>query len=116
MALLEIRCKARAPLPFLDPRGDSAISFFTAKAAPSSSLGDSLAITFVCIQCGESLSVKDEVAGKKGKCPQCGVLVPHQPGASAVRTAVGKTLPPKAQSNGGNSLFGPAIQISLRGQ
>ena len=28
-------------------------------------------ISFSCSQCGKSLRVKDELAGKKGKCPQC---------------------------------------------
>jgi phage FluMu protein Com len=32
-------------------------------------------IDFECNQCGKRLKVKDEAAGKKGKCPQCGVLL-----------------------------------------
>jgi serine/threonine protein kinase len=41
-------------------------------------------IAFPCSRCGKSLSVKDEFAGKKGKCPQCGqsVLIPQQSGAA----------------------------------
>lgn len=36
-------------------------------------------IEFACTSCGKQLKVKDEAAGKKGKCPQCGsmVEVPH---------------------------------------
>src|SRR5277367_1465168 len=38
-------------------------------------------ISFNCSQCGEKLKVKDELAGKKGKCPRCqhSVTVPAPP-------------------------------------
>ena len=29
-------------------------------------------IAFSCSSCGQSLKIKDEMAGRKGKCPQCG--------------------------------------------
>jgi hypothetical protein len=32
-------------------------------------------ITFTCGNCNQSLTVPDDSAGKKGKCPQCGNLV-----------------------------------------
>jgi len=32
-------------------------------------------IEFACTSCGKQLKVKDEAAGKKGKCPQCGNMV-----------------------------------------
>jgi serine/threonine protein kinase len=50
-------------------------------------------ISFSCSQCGKSLSVKDEFAGKKGKCPDCGqgVVVPLKQAADE------KTLPPRVE-------------------
>ena len=47
-------------------------------------------IAFSCSQCGKSLKVKQELTGKKGKCPHCGqaVRVPLISGATeAVATA-----------------------------
>ncbi len=32
-------------------------------------------IEFQCLGCGKQLKVKDEVAGKKGKCPKCGAVL-----------------------------------------
>jgi hypothetical protein len=45
-------------------------------------------IEFSCTQCGKQLKVKDEAAGKKGKCPQCGTLlhVPHAASEPVVET------------------------------
>jgi hypothetical protein len=40
-------------------------------------------ITFMCIHCNEELSVPDNTAGKKGKCPHCGQIV-QIPTASTV--------------------------------
>ena len=38
-----------------------------------------MAISFVCEGCGKDFTVGDELAGKKGKCKQCGhlMLIPH---------------------------------------
>jgi len=46
-------------------------------------------IEFKCSQCGKQLRVKDEAAGKKGKCPRCGILlhVPHAKPEPAIETA-----------------------------
>ncbi len=40
-----------------------------------------MAITVICPACGKALNLKDEFAGKKGKCPACGhvVVVPPKP-------------------------------------
>lgn len=49
-----------------------------------------MAITFGCA-CGRSITVKDEFAGKKGKCPSCGQIVevpaPEEPKAPAPEVA-----------------------------
>lgn len=47
-----------------------------------------MSIAVTC-QCGESFRVKDEYAGKKGKCPACGhtLFVPRQSDAVAVKAA-----------------------------
>jgi len=44
-------------------------------------------IQFKCSRCGKQLKVKDEAAGKRGKCPQCGALVnvPHDEHTSSLR-------------------------------
>lgn len=34
-----------------------------------------MAIRLTCSQCGKELAVKDELAGRKGKCPGCGVVL-----------------------------------------
>jgi serine/threonine protein kinase len=59
-------------------------------------------IAFPCSHCGKGLSVKDEFAGKKGKCPHCGqaVLVPQSAGA-AVRA--GEKSQTTAHSQAGTS-------------
>ncbi len=60
-------------------------------------------ITFPCPGCGQKLKVKDELAGKKGKCPHCQQAVPvpaapvHQAAAaSGGKPADARTLPPPA--------------------
>lgn len=52
-------------------------------------------IEFECNQCGKRLKVKDEAAGKKGKCPQCGVLL-AVPQAVAEPVAVASAEMPPA--------------------
>ncbi len=51
-------------------------------------------ITFACPACQKKLSVKDELAGKKGKCPGCGqgVAVPALVAAPAIEEMA--TVPP----------------------
>ncbi len=46
-------------------------------------------IEFKCSQCGKQLKVKDDAAGKKGKCPRCGILlhVLHAEPEPAIETA-----------------------------
>jgi serine/threonine protein kinase/CubicO group peptidase (beta-lactamase class C family) len=66
-------------------------------------------IAFTCASCQVKLSVKDELAGKKGKCPSCGapVAIPQAKLAAATTFSASrdgrdrnvedpKTLPPKA--------------------
>src|ERR1700722_20144254 len=51
-----------------------------------------MAIKFLCSNCKKVVSVKDEFAGKKGKCPHCGnvltVPAPVRPPTAAVPPAV----------------------------
>ncbi len=63
-------------------------------------------ISFACSSCGKQLKVKDEVAGKKVKCPGCGQViavldrVPSlTAGASLSERPETPTLPPDAPSN-----------------
>lgn len=54
-----------------------------------------MAIPFTCPSCNASFRVKDEMAGKKGKCPQCGtgVVVPHaEPGDPPVGRLIEKRI------------------------
>jgi hypothetical protein len=47
-------------------------------------------ISVTCANCGKALKVKDEWAGKRAKCPQCGETF-TVPGGSGVAMAVGPT-------------------------
>jgi len=78
-------------------------------------------ISVRCDGCGKSLKVKDEWAGKKGKCPQCGAtfLIPAAGAASApAARGGGKAAPagkPGAQKKGGGGIsisWGPVIGIA----
>ncbi len=44
-----------------------------------------MAISISCPQCGTALNVKEEFAGKRGKCPRCqgAIAIPHSPSAAA---------------------------------
>jgi serine/threonine protein kinase len=57
-------------------------------------------IAFACHSCQKRLSVKDELAGKKGKCPACGATVSIPTVAAAlsgqVRPSTGNVEEPKA--------------------
>ena len=46
-----------------------------------------MAIKFLCSSCKKVVSVKDEFAGRKGKCPHCGnvLTVPRRPGRRLAR-------------------------------
>ena len=48
-------------------------------------------ISVTCANCGKALKVKDEWAGKRAKCPQCGETFPV-PATSGVAMAVGPTV------------------------
>lgn len=75
-------------------------------------------IEFKCSECGKQLRVKDDAAGKKGKCPQCGtvLLVPAkqesslQPADSRPNDGIGdveqRTAPPTTE--GANPRAGAA--------
>lgn len=63
-------------------------------------------IEFKCSECGKQLRVKDEAAGKKGKCPQCGTVLlvpapaltkPHQ--STEGTDAIAQVQPPAATSH-----------------
>lgn len=47
-----------------------------------------MAIAVECAQCGKQLKVKDELAGRKGKCPQCQGVI-HIPALAGAPVAVG---------------------------
>ncbi len=57
-----------------------------------------MAIKFLCPNCKKVMSVKDEFAGKKGKCPHCAGIVtvpaPVRPPTAAVPPAAKPTAPP----------------------
>jgi Peptidase family M48 len=61
-------------------------------------------ITIVCSQCQQPLSVKEEHAGKRGKCPKCQAIIPI-PAASAVQSAPKSAAGPPARS---------AVQVSAQ--
>ena len=51
-------------------------------------------ITFACSTCQKKFSVKDELGGKKGKCPGCGQLVAIPSPVGSAAAAEMPTLPP----------------------
>ena len=58
-----------------------------------------MSIKFLCAHCKKVLSVKDQLAGKRGKCPHCGTVVlvpvPSKPAAPAApRLAESPSAPP----------------------
>ncbi|HVS35799.1 MAG TPA: hypothetical protein VMS17_09470 [Gemmataceae bacterium] len=60
-----------------------------------------MAIRFLCTHCKKVVTVKDEFAGKKGKCPHCKefITVPTpaaQPAPPSAKPADGKAAPPPA--------------------
>ena len=51
-------------------------------------------IAITCAGCGKNLKVKDEWAGKKGKCPTCGtVMFKILGGKSAPKAAAARETP-----------------------
>ena len=56
-----------------------------------------MSITFACESCGKSFTVDDKFAGKKGKCKQCGEVMPI-PRASMSRPAVLEVSPSRRPS------------------
>ena len=66
-------------------------------------------ISVTCNQCGKQLRVKDEWAGKRAKCPQCGnTFLVTAGGAAAAPTA----FPTKS----GATVFNPAAAAAARDQ
>jgi len=61
----------------LTGRPSSYMLVFQFRDSRKASEGTSMAIKFVC-DCGRELNLKDEFAGKKGKCPGCGAVI-HVP-------------------------------------
>jgi hypothetical protein len=65
-----------------------------------------MAISVACNQCGKALRVKDEWAGKKAKCPQCG-------NTFLVMAGVGAPVP---AAKPGVTAFNPAAAAAARDQ
>jgi len=61
-------------------------------------------ISFPCVSCQKKLTVKDELAGKKGKCPGCGqaLTVP-----AAAPCPEDRTVPPQAAALGEERTLAP---------
>ena len=75
-----------------------------------------LPISVTCPQCGTTLKVKDELAGKRGKCPKCqGTLQIPAHSASAAVTGTA-TVRPQATSSATSTAAGPALSPDRRGQ
>lgn len=72
-----------------------------------------VAIQFQCHECGKTLSVKDDLAGKRVKCP-CGAVVVATSGAANLPAGAGRSAgpapvrtpaPAAVRSSGGNPYF-----------
>jgi hypothetical protein len=55
-----------------------------------------VAIAVDCPHCGKQLKVKEELAGRKGKCPQCQKAFLIQPANALAGQAVGKSQSPRS--------------------
>jgi hypothetical protein len=81
-------------------------------------------IAFGCPSCGQTLKVKDELAGKRGKCPACkaGVLVPEadpapQPAAADNAVSDAVTLAPADPARrGGDTQPSAAPKLGAAGR
>jgi hypothetical protein len=60
-----------------------------------------VSITLTCGNCQQSLTVKDEYAGKRGKCPKCQTIIPIP--ASGVSRSVPNAAGPVARPAAGSS-------------
>src|SRR5262245_49690262 len=75
-------------------------------------------IAFTCTSCRKKLSAKDDLAGKKVKCPGCGAVasVPRasaatlagQAGRSSTKPEDDRTLPPKDHGEEANESLSDA--------
>ena len=63
-------------------------------------------IVFPCLACGKKLNVKDELAGKRGKCPGCGkpITVPVVTEDLAAASAEPGKISPAPSSHGGGGV------------
>ena len=70
-----------------------------------------MAIQVTCDACFNTFSVKDEYAGRRGKCPECGAAVAVPSGRTSSRSAAPPVRPrtgsarPAPSSGGGNGLI-----------
>ena len=76
-------------------------------------------ITFSC-SCGKEMTVKDEFAGRKGKCPACGkvMLVPSLAEDKVTRAAAAAAAPAAEEPEARQSAFTenqPVVQASVAG-
>jgi serine/threonine protein kinase len=59
-------------------------------------------ISFACPDCGRNLNVRDELGGKKGKCPHCAnaIRIPEAAGHGSTNVdQAAETLPPRTQAS-----------------
>ena len=63
-------------------------------------------IEFKCSRCGKQLKVKDEAAGKRGKCPQCGTVL-QVPDASPEPTLEPEISQPSSSAEKDMTAFSP---------
>jgi hypothetical protein len=70
-----------------------------------------MAIVFACEHCGKRFEVSDDLAGKRGRCKQCGLtfVIPGKRPA-ATPSARPKAAPPVSDPFGFDDDFGPAHQ------
>jgi serine/threonine protein kinase len=67
-------------------------------------------IAVACSRCGKSLRVKDELAGKKGKCPECGAVIRIPVGSTAGHTMNPRDVDPPAWTSHTDAMDALTIQ------
>lgn len=70
-----------------------------------------MAISVTCPECDHSFSVRDEFAGKRGKCPKCGGVFRAEP---AAEPAISVSVSPKLAGRSGVALGG-SVSASANG-
>lgn len=72
-----------------------------------------MAITVQCEQCGKSFAIPDHLAGRRGRCDQCGHVFWLTAPSSSSSSAGGRSSSPATAENSASTATRPAVQSIL---